>query len=322
MENLRRVAKWSGSAELTRELWILWLTLASAFVFESSCASAQQQRTPDMTAEPTTRFVELDGLSIRVQMAGIDRQPGHPALVLESGGSLPLETWDPVLPELASLAAVVAYDRAGTGESEWDSLPPTPERVVGRLRRLLEHLGVQPPYLLIGHSWGGALTRYHAEAYPDDIAGILYIDPTDVTLTERDQIAMFESFGAGEAEYAAFTRLMETAMANAPGPMKSESDVILSILRSDSETRGLLSAPEVPTSVIVAGRVSPPPQSLVPFDAERYAAAMHESQVRRLQTWVRGGGRFHIARNAGHTVHADDPRLVIDEVRQLLFANR
>jgi pimeloyl-ACP methyl ester carboxylesterase len=187
---------------------------------------------------------------------------------------------------------------------------------------LLAKLGVDPPYLLVGHSWGGALARYHAAAYPDDIAGILYLDPTDVTLTERDQIAIFESFGAGEAAYTTFTRLMETAMASAPGPIRSESDVILGILRSDPETREPGAMPDVPVSVIVAGRVNAPPQGLVPFDAQRYADAMQQSQVRRLGNWVRGAGRFHVARNAGHFVHADDPRLVIDEVRWLLAANR
>lgn len=284
-----------------------------------ACSAGSGSHHPHMATKTVTRFIEMDGSSIRVRVAQHDnRASGDPAIVLESGGGLPLETWDPVFGRFGEIATVLAYDRAGTGESSWDRLPPTPEHVIARLRRMLERLDVRPPYFLIGHSWGGALAHYHAGQYPDDIAGVLYIDPTDITLTERDRIAIFESFGAGEAEYAAFDRLMEAAMANAPAPMRAESDVILNLLRSDFETRGIVRAPDVPTSVIVAGRVSAPPQKLVPFDAARYAEAMHASQVSRLEAWVRAGGRLLIARNAGHIVHADDPELVVGEVRRLL----
>jgi pimeloyl-ACP methyl ester carboxylesterase len=71
-----------------------------------------------MRVETTTSHVEIDGLAVPVRVAGLDRrQAGQAVIVLESGGSISLETWDPVLPELTTLAPVLAYDRAGTGES-------------------------------------------------------------------------------------------------------------------------------------------------------------------------------------------------------------
>jgi pimeloyl-ACP methyl ester carboxylesterase len=148
-----------------------------------------------------TRLVDVDGIAIRVRTAGFDnRKPGQPAIVFESGASAPLETWDSVLPAVALFAPVVAYDRAGTGESAWDGLPPTPDRVATRLNRLLSTIAVHPPYVLVGHSWGGALVRYFAGQHPRDLVGVLYIDPTDTTLTRADLIALFESIGAGASE--------------------------------------------------------------------------------------------------------------------------
>ena len=301
----------------------LFRLLALMLLLLPACSATPQSSTSDRSGTPITRHVRVDGHSLRVRVANLDRRPaGSPALILESGGGAPLETWDPVLSAFAGLAAVVAYDRAGTGESVWDSLPPTPERVNARLRRLLAQLDVRPPYIMVGHSWGGALARYYAGTYPSEIAGILYIDPTDITLTEADQIAIFQSFGAGASDYEGFTRLMQRAMERVPASLRAESEVILGILRSDPAKRGLQTAPHVPTSVILAGRVAAPPQNLVPFNAGLYAAAMHESQVRRLRGWVRSGGNFQIAQNAGHIVHADDPQIIINEVRHLLRQSR
>ena len=58
-----------------------------------------------------------------------------------------------------------------------------------RLKKLLESLGVPSPFVLVGHSWGGALARYFAGEYPQLLQAILYIDPTDVTMTEADVAA-------------------------------------------------------------------------------------------------------------------------------------
>jgi pimeloyl-ACP methyl ester carboxylesterase len=285
-------------------------------------ASAARATLAAQEARPTmTRTVDLDGITIRVRTAGLeDRVTGRPVIVLESGGATPLETWDPVLPELARLAPVIAYDRSGTGESEWDGVPPAPARVTARLRRLLDHLDVAPPWMLIGHSWGGGLVRSHAGAHPDDIAAILYIDPTDVTLRRADLIALFEELGAGAAEYDAFSAAMLQMLVGAPPAMRAESEVILDLLIAPADSSAV--APAVPTSVIVAGRVVAPPQRLLPFDAQAYADAMQRNRRARLQTWVRNGGRFEVATDAGHFVHADAPQLVINEVRRLLQSLR
>jgi pimeloyl-ACP methyl ester carboxylesterase len=171
-----------------------------------------------------TSAVDVDGLALRVRTAGLqERRAGHPAVIFESGGGAPLETWDPIFLGVADFAAVVAYDRVGTGQSAWDSLPPTPERVVARLRRLLVTLNVAPPYVLVGHSWGGALIRYFGGGSPRDVAGMVYLDPTDITQEPRDEVAIFESIGAGAAARDAFYELMERAMANAPAPLRAQA---------------------------------------------------------------------------------------------------
>ena len=144
-----------------------------------------------------TQMLKLDDVALRVRTAGLDRRrAGQAVVVFESGGGSALETWDTIFAEVAKLAPVLAYDRSGTGKSAWDSHPPTPERVTARLQRLLAALKVNPPYVLVGHSWGGALIRYFAGAAPNDVVALAYLDPTDITQSPADEKAIFESIGA------------------------------------------------------------------------------------------------------------------------------
>ena len=268
---------------------------------------------------PVTRIVELDGVKIRVRTAALDaRKPGQPVIVFESGGSAPLETWDPIFTAIAAHAPAVAYDRSGTGQSEWDSLPPTPERIVARLQRLLTSLGATPPYVLVGHSWGGALIRYFAGANPNSVVGMVYIDPTDLSQEPAEEIALFESIGGSATDREAFFKMMEQAMSKAPPAMRAEGDVTLALFRQDVAGRKLPAVPDVPTTVILAGRVAVMPQAGIAFDTKRYAEISQQRRVERLRAWARRGGEFIVAANARHNVHADDPDLVITAIRRLL----
>jgi pimeloyl-ACP methyl ester carboxylesterase len=127
-------------------------------------------------------MVELDGLAIRVVTASLDaRSPDQPAVVFESGGGAPLETWDPIFSQVARFAPVVAYDRAGTGRSEWDELPPTPDRVTSRLRQLLKHIGVAPH--LGTRSDGGRFL------VAEQVGHLIHVEDPDLTIDEIRRLA-------------------------------------------------------------------------------------------------------------------------------------
>ena len=296
--------------------------LVAGAVVGLSAASPQRGSSQEPVANRdslVTKTVDLDGLAIRVRTAGLRaRDTQRPVVIFESGGSAPLETWDAVLPGVAAFAPVVAYDRAGTGQSGWDSLPPTPERVVARLRRLLTTLDAAPPYVLVGHSWGGALIRYFGGTYAAATVGMLYIDPTDIKQTPADEVAIFESIGAGAAARDAFYDLMERAMAGAPAPIRAEGAVTLGMFEQDLAARRLPPAPRVPTTVILAGKAAVLPSRGLAFDTRRYADAVQQSRLRRLRAWVREPGEFLVAENSGHLVHVSEPALVVGAIRRLI----
>ena len=114
------------------------------------------------------RFITAGGTKICVNTIGIEnRMPYQPVIVFESGLGTPMDNWDRVLDGVSALAPLFTYDRPGIGESEPDDEMPTIKNVSDRLIRILNQLGIAPPYILVGHSLGGAYARGFAAYYPD-----------------------------------------------------------------------------------------------------------------------------------------------------------
>jgi pimeloyl-ACP methyl ester carboxylesterase len=93
-------------------------------------------------------------------------------VLLETGiGGATSVTWAWVQRAVQAFAPVVSYDRAGLGESEPGPMPRDGERLVVELHTALGHAGIRPPYVFVGHSYGGLLARLYTQRYPDEIAG-------------------------------------------------------------------------------------------------------------------------------------------------------
>jgi pimeloyl-ACP methyl ester carboxylesterase len=86
---------------------------------------------------------------------------------------------------IAELTTSVLYDRAGTGWSDPAELPRTAAEVTGELRDLLTVAGVPEPYVLAGHSLGGAYARHFAQRFPGAVAGLLLLDPFHEDMVTR-----------------------------------------------------------------------------------------------------------------------------------------
>lgn len=87
---------------------------------------------------------------------------------------------------LPTNAACIEYDRNGLGQSEIDTTIKNDNQVVERLHKLLTTLNIKAPYLLVGHSIGGPYIRLFASKYPSEVAGLVFIDPTDYMLTKKE----------------------------------------------------------------------------------------------------------------------------------------
>ena len=108
-----------------------------------------------------------------------------PTVVLDTflGGNL-LE-WSLVQPRVAEFTHVCSYDRAGLGWSEMSTHPRTSSYIVEELRTLLRNAGIQPPYILVGHSSGGVNMRLFANKYPEEVFGLVLVDSSHEEQLEK-----------------------------------------------------------------------------------------------------------------------------------------
>lgn len=289
-------------------------TLLAAIVWFVSISSAHTQD------RSRADRIELDGSLVRVSMTGFeDRAPGEIAIILQSGIGQPLENWDPIWSSIAEIAPVFSYDRPGTGQSEAVKDIPTPEWAAEHLHRLLGSLDVAPPYVLVGHSWGGALNHFFAGLYPMEVAGVVSIDPTDATMTLNRYIAVFESFGAGLEVYRRWIAGIERELSEAPEAARSE--YIQSIILREGATFGVPQAPPVPTSILLSALYDPPsPDVELPFEWRDFFTAALDDQIHHAARSIGSlpQGELIVTSSSGHFIHHDDPVLVVDVITRLI----
>jgi pimeloyl-ACP methyl ester carboxylesterase len=112
---------------------------------------------------------------------------GAPAVILINGGSGPIEGWLRIYHDIAEQSMIVAYNRFGVGGSQKPAVPQHGQAIVDSLRELLREIGVNPPYIVVGHSLGGLYANLFARQYPDEIAGVVLLEsshPKDLTINE------------------------------------------------------------------------------------------------------------------------------------------
>ena len=123
-------------------------------------------------APPVGGFQEIDGRRIFVHRSG----SGGPAVVFLPGASAVGLDYFGVQQEVSQFTTAVVYDRGGTGYSDPLPLPRTAAAVATELHELLRAQNIAAPYVLVAHSLGGFYAHRFAQLYPQDVAGLVWLD--------------------------------------------------------------------------------------------------------------------------------------------------
>jgi pimeloyl-ACP methyl ester carboxylesterase len=113
---------------------------------------------------------------------------GNPAVILESGAGGFSFDWALAQPAIAKVTRVCAYDRAGYA---WSDMSPGFEQfpaVAEDMQELLRQAGIKPPWVLVGHAFGALYARDYQRRFPQQVAGLVLVDPTP---EEDTQVVMF-----------------------------------------------------------------------------------------------------------------------------------
>src|SRR5262245_61991418 len=119
------------------------------------------------------RLIDVGGFRLHLHCTG----SGSPAVILDAALGASSISWSLVQPEVARLTRTCSYDRAGFGWSDAGPMPRTAGRVADELHVLLKRAGLTPPFVLVGHSFGGLVMRILAARHRHDVAGLVLVDP-------------------------------------------------------------------------------------------------------------------------------------------------
>ena len=273
---------------------------------------------------PPGRLVEVGSHRMHLYCTG----HGHPAVILDAGLGGSTADWSLLQPLVSRYTTVCSYDRAGYGWSEASERPRSSSHIAEELHELLQRAKVKPPYILVGHSFGGFNVRVFAARHPGEVAGLVLIDASHEAQFERFE----REFGVNLAPRrnghvrlsppriprAVPVALREVAMRRATRvpAMLAVRNELLNFRRSAEEVRRELRLPDVPLVVLTRGvqQWRDAPRSA---EMERLWLELQHSLV-HLTT-----DRDHIiAGRSGHYIHLDQPELVSAAIEQVVRRNR
>jgi pimeloyl-ACP methyl ester carboxylesterase len=307
---------------------------------------------------PPGQLIDLGGWRLHLNCSG-QAKASQPAVILEAGAGDFSVDWSLVQPAVARFARVCSYDRAGSGWSDLGPRPRTLHQIVWELHTLLDKAGVKPPFVLVGHSYGGWLVRLYASSYPAEAAGMVLVEAGSDNprrIMPDGKVGRASDLAAGKPVPAVKTS----------GPLR-ESDLpprIMSLIEAgireagphaNDPPRDKLPAEAQRMRAWTVSQVKYAASNDNPFDAEELTAMFaernkkenplgdmplivlsrgmaegdgpnaaaneqeHQSEQASLVTLSRNGKQV-IARRSGHHIPLDAPDLVATAIRDVLAA--
>ncbi len=217
----------------------------------------------------------------------------RPVVVLEAGGGGTSASWKAVQAALPAGIRACAYDRAGSGKSDAGPEPRTMDAEVADLHKMLAVLRVTEPIVFVGQSLGGILARLYVHKYPEGVAGVLLIDPTDEdSLVFNTKVNRW--IKVRELQDSLGDGARAVAMVREANPMPFG-------------TRALI--------VIGAGKREQPPG----VSAEQWLEmrSSRDQQVKALAK-LSSRSKFVLDPGSGHNIERDNPKLVAEAIEELV----
>jgi len=271
-------------------------------------------------------FITMNGFKVEVLTSGMqNNKADKPAVVFENGLASSFGSWDTVVAEISKTNAVFRYNRPRIGESENDSLPPTTAHIVNNLRKMLLHKGLQPPYLLVSHSFGGAYIRSFASLYPREIAGLVFVDPIDFTQKKGDGDLPYLEIGLTQHQIDSifgkpYDNFIERLYEERPGFYVEEVKISRSLYNSEFKECDSSPLPDVPVHFIQAGGYTSNEEPTI-YDREKLWRIANNLKMKRWLGLINPlkYGKYFYSSQSGHLIQQDDPDLVISSIKLALL---
>jgi pimeloyl-ACP methyl ester carboxylesterase len=283
---------------------------------------------------------------------------GSPVVVLESGIASSCLNWTNIHAEVARFTQVCSYDRASLGWSDAAQTPRVTSHLIDELHQLLDAANMSGPYVLVGHSYGGMLVRAYAAKYPNEVAGLVLVDPLPAIewMQPSGEQARILRWGVRLARRGAFlARLgivrMSLRMLSSGGRAVPKLVARLSSGQAEStlsrlvgevqkmpretwpmiqahwcQPKGFLGMSEyfkcLPQGAAeAAALLEPSPKIPVVVLSASNSTAVQLAERAAMASHSSRGTHI-VAEKSGHWIHLDEPALVVNAIREMVAQSR
>ena len=221
-----------------------------------------------------------------------------PTVVFESGLADNMKVWQQVIEGLEQDVQVFAYNRAGFSGSDSFNTVRSGLNIVSELNTLLAINKLPPPYILVGHSLGGGYMELYAKTYPDQVSGVVLVDPNSSKYPERCKRAKLD-FCDPPSSMPAWAELFFP---------KAVSGEIRAFSTTHAQINAVNDFPEVPLVVISAPEIKADMNS-----GEKAAAELYLTMQKELSE--HSPNSIHVICNdCSHNLHQENPEIVIEGI--------
>jgi pimeloyl-ACP methyl ester carboxylesterase len=274
--------------------WITRLAFPAALLLAACCGNGSGE------------MIDIGGHSLHLMRAG----EGSPTVVIDVGIGARSEAWAAIRERISRETGVLTYDRAGYGRSDPGPLPRDAATAAAELHALLEAAAIPGPYLLVGRSLGALNIQLFADRYPEDVAGMVLLDPPPLGWLRGGTYPGLR--GMAERMTAEWQSAADEGGAEADFYRTIASEYRQMLGASGEQAAAIDSFGEIPMVVIASGRPSP----MFGEVAEEYQRYWIEQS--RLLAGKSTRSRFMLIEESSQMLYDDAEDEVTDSIVSLL----
>lgn len=225
---------------------------------------------------------------------------GKPVIIFVSGLGEDQSGWQNIQDTISRSALTISYDRSGLGKSEYSREKKDLHTMAMELKLLIHVHKISTPVILVGHSLGCQVIKKYASLYPENVRGIIFLDPG---YDERKLRARLE-----DSVWQKREQILKKYLPEFNAAQQAEADH----LNTNCELADqITSLPNIPILLFTATRINPDfPGSAMEL---RVKQETHLLWLRSLP-WAK-----HIeVKDSRHYIQSETPAIVIGAINKMI----
>lgn len=235
----------------------------------------------------------------------LSKGAGKTVVIFITGLGPTMDDFQNVQNKISKTTQTICYDRAGIGKSESFNNERTLENISSELKEIVDAIGLDKPFLLVGHSRGGVIARYFTSKYPEKVSGLVLIDPAlpehrwlrKQLRTENEKIDFdnyYNSFCTDSTKYSATIR-----------------NEFQNTFSTDSALVSGKGFPiNIPITLIASNKIT----------KDKYSSEDVKIKTELIKAYLKLNPKIKLifTDKAGHFIHDDQPNLVVNEILSMI----